>query len=721
MSRIAGGILLGGAGHRCLWPAGFGPDADDARRSSAPPWRQARLAVAILLICSAPAAAALRAGAYAVESTPRTFPISISGGFLPRYASKAPAPLHIRVVALDDGGVRLAIAIADTLFVPRELADRAKRRASVKTGIPPERMLVAATHTHSAPPLAGALGTDEDPAYAAYFEERLVEAIEGAAARMQPARAGWISVDDFAHTYCRRWILRPDRLRMDPFGDLTIRANMHPGYQNPDFIGPSGPADPGLSMFSVQTPEGRPIALLANYSMHYIGADPVSPDYFGAFSRQMEQLIRPDGNPEFVAMMSQGTSGDQMWMNYGEPARKTSAGAYAEEMAAIAHAAYKRIEYRSAAPLAMAETKLALSRRLPDERRLTWAARVMAARNGKPPSNQPEVLAREQFLVAASPARELILQAVRIGDFGITAIPNEVFAITGLKLKARSPLALTMNIELANGCEGYIPPPEQHELGGYTTWIARSAGLEVEAEPKIVEAVLTLLEQVAGKPRRPAAHVNGPYASAVLAAGPLAYWRGHEMEGRRAFDAGPRGHHGVYEGGVALYLEGPPSRAFSGTGFNRAPHFAGGRMAAALADLGAAYTVEMWLWNGLPADARDIAGWLYSRDGEALGIGGGRLFFTGGGVTLRGGAEIPLKTWAHVALARNGRGVRVYLDGVPAFSGDADAVPGGSARVFLGGHPGGAGSFAGKLDEIAIYPRALGAADIAARYALGAR
>jgi hypothetical protein len=675
--------------------------------------------LAILLLSAVPAAAALRAGAYAVDSTPRKFPISISGGFLPRYAAKATAPLHIRAIALEDGATRLAIVIADTLFVPRELADRAKRRASVKTGIPAERMLVAATHTHSAPPLAGALGTDEDPDYAAWFEERLVEAIEGAAARLQPARAGWTSVDDFTHTYCRRWILRPDRLRKDPFGDLTIRANMHPGYQHPDFIGPSGPVDPGLSMLALRSPDGKPIALLANYSMHYVGADPVSPDYCGAFARKMEESIRPAGNPEFVAIMSQGTSGDQMWMNYGAPMRKTSAEEYAGEMAEIAHAAWKRIEYRADPPLAMAEAKLTLARRYPDERRLTWAARTMAARNGKPPSSQPEVMAREQFLVAAAPTRELILQAVRVGEFGITAIPNEVFAITGLKLKARSPLALTMNIELANGCEGYIPPPEQHELGGYTTWIARSAGLEVQAEPKIVEGVLGLLEKVAGKPRKPATQANGPYAAAVLAAAPMAYWRGSEIEGRRAVDAGPRGNHGVYEGGVALYLDGPRSPSFSGKDINRAPHYAGGRLAAELPGPGNAYTVEMWLWNGLPADARAVAGWLYSRGGDALGIGGGRLFFSAGAARLQSDAEVPLKTWVHAALVREGKQVRVYVDGVPVISGEAPPASGESGRVYVGGKAAAAESFEGKLDEIAIYPRALPANEIAARLALG--
>ena len=118
------------------------------------------------------------------------------------------------------------------------------------------------------------------------------------------------------------------------------------------------------------------------------------------------------------------------------------------------------------------------------------------------PNSIPEVYAKEAIFLHENPRRELKLQAIRIGELGIVAIPNEVFAITGLKIKAQSPLATTMNIALANGSEGYIPPPEQHALGGYTTWPARTAGLEVQAEPKIVEAVLGLLEKVADKPRR---------------------------------------------------------------------------------------------------------------------------------------------------------------------------------------------------------------------------
>jgi hypothetical protein len=200
--------------------------------------------------------------------------------------------------------------------------------------------------------------------------------------------------------------------------------------------------------------------------------------------------------------MSQGTSGDQMWMNYGKPKSDMTVERYAQAVADVAYRAYQQVKYRSQVTLAMAEAKLSLRRRVPDGQRLAWARELLSQMAGAKPRNQPEVYAREQIALHEDPVRELKLQALRVGDLGITAIPNEVFAITGLKLKVQSPLQPTFNVELANGSEGYIPPPEQHRLGGYTTWPARTAALEVEAEPRIVETLLTLLEKVAARPRR---------------------------------------------------------------------------------------------------------------------------------------------------------------------------------------------------------------------------
>ena len=120
----------------------------------------------------------------------------------------------------------------------------------------------------------------------------------------------------------------------------------------------------------------------------------------------------------------------------------------------------------------------------------------------------------------------------------------------------QSPFETTMNIELANGSEGYIPPPEQHRLGGYTTWPARTAGLEVEAEPRIVAGIVSLLEQVAGKPRQADRRRDFSYSRVILASEPFAYWRLDDIEGKIAVDWSKNGRNASYEGGVALYLPG---------------------------------------------------------------------------------------------------------------------------------------------------------------------
>ena len=114
-----------------------------------------------------------------------------------------------------------------------------------------------------------------------------------------------------------------------------------------------------------------------------------------------------------------------------------------------------------------------------------------------------------------------------------------------------------MVIELANGAEGYIPPPEQHKLGGYTTWAASTAGLEVEAEPIIVETMLGLLEFVRPLPRRQMSEPAGAYTQAILSSRPTAYFRMGEASRRRQHLRNST--RGQFESGVVFYLEGPQS------------------------------------------------------------------------------------------------------------------------------------------------------------------
>lgn len=78
----------------------------------------------------------------------------------------------------------------------------------------------------------------------------------------------------------------------------------------------------------------------------------------------------------------------------------------------------------------------------------------------------------------------------------IAASPFERFAETGLEVKTRSPLKPTCTIELANGWYGYLPTPEQHQLGGYETWLGTNR-VEIEASTRLTAALLDMLGELA--------------------------------------------------------------------------------------------------------------------------------------------------------------------------------------------------------------------------------
>lgn len=696
-----------------------------------------------ILAEDAPAKARVfQAGAATVDITPTTFPVIVNGNFLEASANKAFDALHVRSFVLDDGTTRIAFAVVDTCMMPRDLIDRAKELAAKESGIRVDHIVVSATHTHSAPSSMGCLGSRLDKDYAEWLPAKIAEAIIAASKTLQPVRIGWAVVDDWEHTFNRRWLRRSDKMLTDPFGQRNVRAMMHPGYMNADTTGPSGPVDPGLSVLSVQTRDGKPLALLANYSQHYFGTSAVSADYYGFFCKHIAKLLgqENDGNgPGFVGIMSQGTSGDLARYDYGQNAQKSKMemDLYAAGVASKAFDAFKTITHQDWVPLDMVEEKVTLNYRVPDDARLEWAKKMVASFEGRLPKNQPEIYAQETIILHERQKTELKLQAIRIGDLGIAAIPNEVFCITGLKLKMQSPFPTTFNMSLANGAEGYIPPPEQHKLGGYTTWPARTAGLETDAEPKIVETLLGLFEKVSAKKRRALVEEHGAYVKAVLDSKPAAYWRMNDIVVPLALDASGNGHPAQYEDGVALYLDGPEGAAFSGAQINRSAHFAGGRMTAESPVPKDRYSVEFWFWNPIPDTLRPVTGYLFSMGpdgdkecpGEHFGIGGtfkaesaGRLILFNGNKAdemLAGKTRLALKQWHHAVLVRDGKKIAVYLDGnkEPEINGElASTVPAEKTPLFFGGRSDNYANFEGKLDEIAVYDRALTADDAVAHF-----
>ena len=681
---------------------------------------------------SDPPAAELLAGAAAIDVTPPKLPVLVNGGFLTRSVAKINTKLHARALALSSGATQLVIVVVDSCMLPRDLIDEAKKAAAEQTGVPANQLLISATHTHSAPSCMGALGSESDPQYVPFLRMKLVEVVVAALSKRQPAKIGFGKAAAGEFTALRRWIRRPDRVGMDPFGNPTIRANMHAANNWDDVTGESGPEDPDLALLSVQTLDGRPLAVVANFSMHYFGDRDISADYFGRFCEGLKARVAPDS--EFVAIFSHGCSGDIWRRDYSKPPGQRndarSIDDYTRGLLTVAMGAYDGIVYREQVTLKMIERRMTLNYRVPDQQWLEWAQRIVSAMGERPPKDRREVYAREQILLHERQKTEIVLQGIRIGDVGIATTPNETYALTGLKIKAASPFRHTMVIELANGGDGYIPPPEQHLLGGYNTWPARSAGLEVAAEPRIAEACIELLEEVSGRTRRQVRSTRGAAAQAITALRPALWWRLDEFSGPRALDSSNHRRDGIYEPGVVFFLDGPHPSSFCTDGeTNRAAMFAGGRVQGRVESLGTRYSVSLWLWNGMPNGGRAVSGWLFSRGrdhglgsyGEHLGVGGtsgntGRLIFQHGansGSIVAGKTEIPRWEWRHVVYVRDGDKVYVYLGGKLELETKSPAeFPAGFDTVFVGGRSDRQFNWEGRLDEVAMFDRALTAEEV---------
>lgn len=437
-----------------------------------------------------------RAGAATSNITPK-IGTSINGNMKDITVKQIHDETHVRCIVLDDGQTSLAILTADLCMIYREQLDEAKKRAHAITGIPIENMMMSATHTHSGGTACSVFQSDPDKDYLRFLTERIADAVVRANNNLAPARIGWDIGNEPTLVFNRRWRMNPVEIK-NPFGGIDQLST----NQVKDIT------DPGLPVISIQTPDGHPIALLANYSLHYVGGTgpgEVSADYFGMFAERMKQLLQSDSNkyPPFVAMLSNGTSGNIN--NVNNKGNRLSLPPYtrmqqvANIVAAEAFKAYQNIKYQDWISLSSVQKEITLGVRLPDKKEIEQAKEIIA--NAKSPimDSREEIYARETMLLKDYPKQvPLILQAFRLGDLAITAIPCEVFVEIGLEIKEKSPFKPTFTTSLANGYNGYLPTPEHHKLGGYETWRARSSYLEVDASNKVTETVFELLNKLKG-------------------------------------------------------------------------------------------------------------------------------------------------------------------------------------------------------------------------------
>jgi hypothetical protein len=447
-----------------------------------------------------------KAGAATSNITP-----FLGGGIVGNYkvplATFVHDELHARCLVLDDGTEKLVFVIVDVIGMNRNLIDEAKRLIQEETGIPKENVLVSAIHTHSATSCQGVgekrRGWNEDQPfdnYQNFLIRRIADVVRVAKGNLEPARIGWGVGSVPQHVFVRRWKMKPETPTPDPFGGQDI-AVMNPGRQNPNLLEPAGKPDPDVSFISVQSADGRPIALLANYSLHYVGGVPkghISGDYFAVFADRIQELIKADREePPFVGIMSNGTSGDVNNINFAAPAEKNppygKIKIVADDVAREVLRVYKKVQYHDWVPIKAAQDEITLKVRKPDQKMIDRAKMVLARPESAPMVHPYErVYANRQLRMLEYPDYiDVVVQAFRIGDLGVAAIPFETFAEIGLEIKAKSPFKPSFTIELANGCYGYLPTPAQHKLGGYETWLSTNK-VEVKASDKITAKLFDL-------------------------------------------------------------------------------------------------------------------------------------------------------------------------------------------------------------------------------------
>jgi neutral/alkaline ceramidase-like enzyme len=241
----------------------------------------------LAIVCAAATVKAgdiqLQAGVARAEITPASF--------MPMYgynnrkcgpANGTHDPLFAKALVLATGESRLAIV---TLDLGNIVSESLGPKVAAELGIPV--LLLAASHTHSAPLLA------PGSAELAEVEKKIFDAVERASKSMFPARLG-----------IGRGSLQLGYNRLLPRDDGRARAL----FDNIERV-PYGPVDPEYVLLSVEDLSGSARALLVHYACHAVVLGPTSckysADYPGAMQTKVESQMKGT-----QCMFVQGGAGD---------------------------------------------------------------------------------------------------------------------------------------------------------------------------------------------------------------------------------------------------------------------------------------------------------------------------------------------------------------------------------------------------------------------------
>ena len=400
--------------------------------------------------------------------------------------------LTATALVLDDGATRAVILACDLCFIHPTMLRTVRRLVAERSGIPPERLLVCCSHTHSGPTTyVHSGGWALDRAYVAYLPYLLAGAAAAAVRSLQPARlrVGHSTVEIGANRRRRR-------------ADGRVEMAVHDG----------GPIDPEVTVLRVEAEAGTPVATLVNYACHPVVLGPrslsISADYVGAMRRVVTQAT---GAP---CLFVQGACADINPIGGGH-ADDATVVALGAALGQAALTAWQTASAVNGTPLATEVRELllplAVSWNPPGADRLEIALSQLYRDGAEAPPLTPEgisVVMDERLPWAAELQQEestgrqgitVEVSVLRAGSVAVVGIAGEPFVETGLAIKRASPVPHTIIAGYTNGCGGYLPPRVAYPEGGYEVdeayrWYRLPAPLEPGCAERVVEEALNLLD-----------------------------------------------------------------------------------------------------------------------------------------------------------------------------------------------------------------------------------
>jgi hypothetical protein len=420
----------------------------------------------------------------------------IPGGFTACLTSEpARGKLLVTAAAFEVDGNPLILVSADTLSIQISTCDRIRRRISEATGVPFDRILVGATHTHTGGQTDYQLWLcPPDLEVASLTEEGIVSAAREAYGKLADAAIGTAKGEESRYSFCRDIRMTDGSITMNP--NRAHRELMIAPIVTPDY---------SVNVMRIDSAEGEVRGFIVNYAnhpdCHAKNKKSFSADFPGALRRGLKRVY---GEDVFVLFFN-GTAGDINcidWLGttsdsyYG--GTKNAPEAIGAGLTSTVVGINANIKADNAAPKIEAISKeIVLTRRYKTTEDFAWAQQIakdMDSHSAKERAFATEYLEDDGDV---SPEIPFEIHTVLLGDWAIVGLPSEIFTEIGYRIKASSPFENTLIFELANGTHGYISTKVIQESTAYEAKVSKyNACTAKDSADRIVEATLRQLEEL---------------------------------------------------------------------------------------------------------------------------------------------------------------------------------------------------------------------------------